>query len=350
VSTRTTTTALAILGGTCAGILMVAVGEVVAQSAQPQDPGSIEAMVRAIPQPLPSYTHPLEVRELAWSAWTAGRDRVQSAQPMLERMVSERLDAAPSSPPVDFALDALIQLQARLAPPLLSRIAERRPVEGLILLSHLDDGSGDGVLLATLKRQTGYEWFAAANLLLRRRPPGFAAGLLDGLRLRARITVSRTGEGLSFSDGSGGGIGHSVMELHPGMPPWPSYGLTPSPDAGAVLLAVGPTPIHHRRRVSTAGTSPNRGGPSIDGPTAEDRLRYVAALSRRTPALRDHEHRGVRRRPDLNVEAVAARLRRDIERRHRRLLRDLVAGGFLTPIEARRLSVSVDVTVHKVDH
>ena len=133
------------------------------------------------------------------------------------------------------------------------------------------------------------------------------------------------------------------------MPPWPTYRLTPYGDADE-RLGVGPTPIYYQRRVSAAGDGPNRGGQSIDGPTAEDRLRYVAALTGRTPALRDDEHRAVRRRPGLNVDAVAARLRRDSERRHLLLVRDLVAGGFLTPTEARRLSVRVDVSVHHVDH
>jgi hypothetical protein len=345
MSTRTRTRGRVRLGGACAGMLMVAMGQADAQPAQPQVPGSIDAMVWPSPLPIPTYTDP-DVRELAWIAWTAGRDRVHSAQPMLERMVAKGLDGDPSSPPVDFALDALIQLRARLAPDLLARIAEHRVVEGLILLSYLDDGTGDDVLLATLGRHTSYEWFAAANLLLRRRAPGFAASLLEGLRLQARVTVSPIG---AAGWGSGVGVGGNAcggMSQHPGMPPWPSYDLTHHPDD--VVLAAGPTPVHYRRRVSAAGFGPDVDSEVIGARTARDRLRYVAALTGWTLALRDDQDRTVRHRPGLDVDAVAAGLRRDIERRHRLLVRDLVAGGFVTPIEARRLSVRVDVSVHHV--
>jgi hypothetical protein len=76
----------------------------------------------------PSYSHSPDERQLAWSAWIAGHDRIDAAQPMLERIVAERIDAFPSSPPVDYALDALIQLEAHLTPDLLARIVEQRPV------------------------------------------------------------------------------------------------------------------------------------------------------------------------------------------------------------------------------
>lgn len=60
-------------------------------------------------------------------------------------MVSERVDGDPWHPLVDYALDELIQLRAALPPDLLARIIEERPVEGMILLSHVDDGTADGV-------------------------------------------------------------------------------------------------------------------------------------------------------------------------------------------------------------
>jgi hypothetical protein len=327
-------------------VLLVGCAPVTARPPVPYGVGSIDGVVEASPLPVPAYPH-TDVRVLAWSAWTAARDRDHSAQPMLERLVTERIDDDPWSVPVHFGLDALIQLRARLGPDLLSRIAERRPVEGLILLSYLEDGTGDSVLAATLRRQRGYEWFAAANLLLRPKPPGFAASLLDGLRLQARITVSSTGTA-GFGSGSGGSSHSDRFPWQlPGMPPWPSYDLTPDPDD--IALGNGPTPVYYRRRVSEAGHGALVGSPSIGGPTARDRLRYVAALIGRAPALHDDEHQAVRRRRGLRVNAVAARLRRDIERRHRLLVRDLVAGGFVTPTEARRLSVHVDVIVHHVD-
>jgi hypothetical protein len=294
----------------------------------------------------PSYSHSPDERQLAWSAWIAGHDRIEAAQPMLERIVAERIDSEASSPPVDYALDALIQLEARLTPDLLARIVERRPVEGLILLSVVDDGTVDGVLLDTLGRERGYEWFAAANLLAERRPAGYAAQLLSGLRIRARITISDSG---SFGSGSGSGSSGvgcgGIPGPKPGMPPWPSYSLTSYAASGVVVLATGPTPVYYERRVTRAGSGPSRGGTFVEGPTGADRLRYVEALTGRTPGLTDGDHRGVRRRPGLDVAAISAQFRRDIEQQHAGLLRDLVAAGFLTAREAAELSVDVDVTV-----
>ena len=181
-------------GAAGASAILLASTRADAKPPLPQTPGLTEATVRAIPLPIPSYAHSPDERQLVWSAWIAGHDRVDAAQPMLEQIVAERIDTDGSSPPVDYALDALIQLEARLTPDLLARIVERRPVEGLILLSYVDDGTADGVLLDTLGRERGYEWFAAANLLTVRRPAGYAARLLSGLRIRARITISDSGE------------------------------------------------------------------------------------------------------------------------------------------------------------
>jgi hypothetical protein len=283
-------------------------------------------------------------RQLAWSAWMAGHDRIDAAQPMLEQIVAERIDASPFSPPVDYALDALIQLEARLTPDLLARIVEQRPVEGLILLSSIDDGTVDGILLAALGRQRGHEWFAAANLLSVRRPAGYAAQLLSGLRIGARITISDSGWAGS-SGGAAGGSACGIAALHPGMPPWPSYALTTYAQAGVVVLATGPTPIYYERRVTPAGSGPSRGGTLVRGPTGADRLRYVEALTGQTPALTDDHHRGERRRPGLDIAAISTQFRRDIERQHAGLLRDLVSAGFLTTHEAAGLSVDADLSV-----
>jgi hypothetical protein len=291
-----------------------------------------------------SNAHSPDERQLAWSARTAGHDRIDAAQPMLEQIVAERIDTDAWSPPVDYALDALIQLEARLTPDLLARIVEQRPVEGLILLSVIDDGTVDGVLLDTLGRERGFEWFAAANLLAVRRPAGYAAQLLSGLRIRTRITVSDSGES-SLEGGTAGGIACGIFDQRPGMPPWPSYHLTTYARAGVAVLATGPTPVYYERRVTRAGSRPSRGRTFVDGPTGADRLRYIEALTGRTTALTDGAHRTVRRRPGLDIAAVSTQFRRDIEQQHAGLLRDLVAAGFLTAREADGLPVEMDVTV-----
>jgi hypothetical protein len=133
------------------------------------------------------------------------------------------------------------------------------------------------------------------------------------------------------------------------MPPWPSYRLTPDSQAGVVILATGPTPVYYERRVTRAGTGPSRGGTYVDGPTGADRLRYVEALTGQTPALADDVDRGVRRHAGLDIAALSTQFRHDIERQHATLLRDLVAGGFLTPREAGELPVEVEIELTVVD-
>jgi hypothetical protein len=280
----------------------------------------------------------------AWGAWIAGRDRIEQAQPMLEQLVAATIDGDPYAPPVDFALDALIELDAELPTDLLARIAERRPIEGLILLSHLDDGAADTVLLAMLDRERGYGWFAAANQLFFRRPAGYVAHLLAGLRIQVRLTISDDGGAMSGS-GAGGSIGCGTYQSMPGMPPWPSYHLTTSAAPGYRVLATGPTPIYYDRRIGSTGTGRGGGGLSIDGPSGADRLRYVAAVTGQTPALLGSEHHAVRRRQDLDVDAIEAELRRDVVRRHGLWLRHLVGSGFLTEAEGAGLAVDVEVTV-----
>lgn len=328
----------------CASALLLDPGLAAAQPAVPQTLGSLPAQVRAVPLPIPAYSHADDVREQAWRAWIAGRDGVDAAQPMLEQIVSARIDGEPWHPLVDYGLDALIQLRAGLPPDLLARILEARPVEGLILLSQVEDGTADGVLLSALDRARSHDWFAAANMVVTRRPAGAVAHLLSGLRIQAQITISTNGDVASGSF-SGGSIGCGVAEHHPGMPPWPSYRLTSDATSGDVVLALGPTPVYYQRRVAAAGDGPSRGGTSVDAPAAADRLRYVEALTGRSAALPARIHRGVRRSPTLDPAAVAASIRRDIQRQHAQFVRGLVAAGFVSDREAATLTVEVDVTV-----
>ena len=281
-------------------------------------------------------------RELAWSAWNAGRDRDAGAASWLELMVSERIDTAPWSPPVDFALDALIQLNARLAPELLGRIAAKRPAEALVLLAREED-AGDTVLLDILSRERGDAWFAAANLLLPRKPPGIAARLLAGLRVQTWLTISD--DGLTSSGGGGGSIGCGITGSALGMPPWPSYTFTSERASDDVLFADGPQPVSIRRTVQPAGEPPYRGGSFSGGPDGDDRLRYLAEVAGPQMLLHGSESHGMAWHPNLDLDAARADLRRDITERHAALVRDLVVAGWVSADDAAALTVQVDIDV-----
>lgn len=56
-----------------------------------------------------------------------------------------------------------------------------------------------------LRQTTNDPWFAAANLLLRRRAPGLASELLNGLRLDVKAILVDQGSGFGGSRPAGGG-------------------------------------------------------------------------------------------------------------------------------------------------
>jgi len=286
-------------------------------------------------------------RELAWGSWIAGRDRDATAIPWLTEIVEARIDTDAWSPPVDFALDALIQIGARLEPQLLGRIARERPIDALVLLSSEPDGVADAVLLDVLARERGYRWFAAANLLLRRTPPGVAARLLTGLRIQVTLMLTDQEDTSWMCGGLGGSIGGGILTRAPGMPPWPSYVLTDGDDLDAdeQLLADGPARVAVRRLVAPAGTGPRRGGADVDAPSAHDRLRYLAVLAGPQTLLSGDEWRTMAWYPGIDVRATLVDLRRDVTERHAALVRDLVVAGYVTAEEAAGLTVQVDTEV-----
>jgi hypothetical protein len=313
------------------------------RAAQPR----IEDRMQRLRDEAPTLLESADPREQAWGAWLAGAHRMRELQPQLEVAVARGLAGAEhDSASLDFPLDALIQIDAALPADLLGQIAERRPVEALILLSHADE-SADPVLLSLLDREQGVRWLAIANLLLVRTPAGFAAGLLRGIRLDATVTVSDEGNALSGS-GAGGGIGCGMLVMAPGMPPWPSYTLERHAGPGAVVLATGPTPIYYERRVSSAGRGPSTSDHFYDGPSGGDRLDYIAALVGLGSSLplSGDEHRSIKWRGEAALADEIAAFRQDIDSRYALLLEMLVSGALLTRDEAAALPLDVTINVN----
>jgi hypothetical protein len=318
-----------------------------AAQATPTEPATAALLRGVVARGTPLIgTHSEADKALAWWAYTAGRDRLRDRQAELERIVAERIDTTPDAAPVDFALDALMQLEADVPAALLARIMRTRPTEALVLIARGGNAAADAILPDAVSSTKGYAWYAAANLALARRPSGVAAALLTGLRVRAAITISRLGTEMGLG-GSVLGIGHCAAALHPGMPPWPASRLQGDTWGGAVLLAPGPTPIFWRRVVSEPGSGGGCiGGMSVEAPSTDDRLTYLAALIGRPTGLSDRVHRGVRPGSKRAVQQARTSLRGEVERHHARLIAELVRANILTPAEASRLSVEVDVEVN----
>jgi hypothetical protein len=323
------------IAGSGLGILLLASTSAAQVPPQQTDPlASERAHVRAL---LTSA----DPTNQAWGAWIGGRDTLREMVPLIQNVVATKsvIGGLADQAALDISLDALIQLGATADSRLLAQLYDRRPAQTLILLSQSNAESGD-VLMEIVARASGAPWFAAANLLLARRAPGFAAALLSDVALTVTISVSHDGTvGLSAGTGIFGvssACGAS-MGIAPGLPPWPYYRLSMLPQAGDVVLALGPKPVYYRRFVASAGTTPAFGDSSISGPTIDDRLTYLAALGRIEPTsmpVRAHESHTIRWQGDAALSDQIARIRDDVVQRARVLVHSLVAAGAMTNEEA----------------
>jgi hypothetical protein len=253
---------------------------------------------------------------------------------MLETVVRERIGGATLAEwaAVDIALDALIQLESRVPADLLEDIYPHKPAQALILASQTDDS--DDVLTRVLSTAKGHDWFAAANVLLTRRAPALPAALLSSLTLKVTLDLyDREGVGSGRSSGRGGGVGCGGIGLATGLPPWASYSLTSFASPGVTVLAMGPVPVYFKRSVSAPGQTPAPRSVYIDGPTADDRLQYLAGLAgldRESLPLRGDERHAVVLRSDADLQSRMQLVRADVSQRFARLLRALVAARVMT--------------------
>jgi hypothetical protein len=307
------------------------------------DPESVQRMLRSS-----------DSREQAWGAWLAGQGRLNEAIPRLQQVVEARLagkDELDDTAPLDAALDALIQLDAELRMPLLTQVFRRRSAASLMLMSRAGPDA-DAPLLLLLGRERGTNWFAAANLLLRRRSPGLASALLRDLEISASIVVyDHVPSGMGVLGGSNAGLSarSGGFGLAPGYPPLAVYGLVVSPTDGDILLASGPKTVYLRRIVSAPGETPAASTEEAPGPQSEDRLQYLAALlgfGAGMP-LRASETRAVQWRNKESLESEIQSLREDILRRHAQLVQMLLDSHLLAPGEASAaLPPRIDLLVH----
>jgi hypothetical protein len=319
-----------------------------------------------IPDPAKMDLRPLiessNMSEQAWGAWIAGEAARTELTPLLEKALLQRLTTPQTDRTVawdmpilviDTISDALIRFDARLPLFTVRSLFAGHPAQALLLASKMDS-SADSFLLELLENQRQLPWFATANLLMKRRTPGFAASLLKKLRLEAHMTVCDA-EGACF--GPHRGIGGGVIDYADGpgginLPPWPGYRFSPDPcdpamRAECVLVAPGPVPVSIERWVGDSRLPPDDGH-TDNRPTMQDRLMYVqAAAPKARVSLQDHEDRATPWRGPAALNAEVESFRQDILSRYSALLKDLLAAGLLTAEEAEaldkpNLTVTVD--------
>lgn len=326
-------------------------------------PGLSWAQTTAMPGMAPAREDPIAIvhgfltspdtKTQAWGAWYAGRDVMTDLIPGLLAVVArhEHPETLAEYAARDVALDALIQLRAEVPADLIARLVEDKPVHALILAARSQDASGTLLEFVRDNPDAAEHWFAAANLLLSQRQPGFARVLVARLTLDIDVyvsddggTIGGVGGGMSIGCGGGGA-------RDPGLPPWAAYQLTTTARPDVVVLALGPVPVYYERQLSTGGVMPTPHSSSIHGPTSQQRLQYVAALmgisEERVPIRAEATH-SIKWTDQASLDAAVQSFRADTRRRFAGFLSTLVEAGLIPKEEAGDIEPAIKVTVHDV--
>jgi len=309
---------------------------------------SLTAESTATPGQIRTLLESSALRDQAWGGWLAGRTKLPEMVPLLERVVTQRFEdkTDASNAALDTALDALIQTDARMSPEWLLTVFARRPAQALVLLSRLGPAA-NSVLLRIAEDGRSIAWFAASNLLIAQRAPGLGAMLLRDYELNVTIKVLDPGQRESSTYRVGDRLSRTDLEKPlSGFPPWPTYlmfgpDFAPGLSAGpaAVVLSAGPTPVYYRRDVFAFGDPPPPQAVQwVFGPTADDRLRYVAAAAPSWPRLPVvHQHSVVW----SDSEAFDREVRRIMQATrelYKGVLKELEGFGYMSAEEVARFS------------
>jgi hypothetical protein len=295
-------------------------------------------------------------REQAWGAWYAGRDHLTQFVPLLQQLVTQHVSGLSLSEiaAVDVALDALIQMRQGLPSSALRSVFERRPEQALILAGFAtrDDGEVDELLFEVLRANDYDRWFAAANVLLQRRTFGLASAIINNLRLTVHVHVT-SDNSLTGGSGSGSGgamgVGCGGRGAAPGLPPWANYRLGTSAQPGLVVMSTGPIPVYYQRIVAPAGSTPSANSVHRAGPTADDRLRYLAWLAGRSNGdlpVRGIDTREIRLDVSASLDPALEGVRADILSRWSLLAQALVRTSALSKESAAAELPALDFVVH----
>lgn len=229
-----------------------------------------------------------DARVRAWGAYLAQRDHRRELLPRLIG-VAEEYPVKPGLP-ADSAgrddhdamlgvLDAILQLGGRLALERAATIYPEFPVQSLIFLSHGDPEADDFLLdIFRQESQRTDAWLAAGNMLMNRKPSGFAAAILGAFTVDAYIRVVDKGSGAVPGGGSGGSCSSGLPGPRTGWPPVGNYYTTGRVNyfpgnAGGGLLANGVDPSFYVRVVGAADVEGSRDERRCDPKPNRDLLR-----------------------------------------------------------------------------
>jgi hypothetical protein len=236
---------------------------------------------------------------------------------------------------------------------LIPQIYAKRPVQALVLLSKLDT-EANPLLMEWAAREKDIAWFTAANMLLARRLPQTAPLIMRGLKITATLTVSDDGSVESIRVRVGTPLARERWEQPPGYPPLALYSIVEENWPGNVVLTDGPKALYYVRSITSTDQSAEGCQEGIRGPTSEDRLMYLYAMTELKSAIPLHamEYRSAAWHGKAALELELKRLREDILARYSILIRSLVQDNRLTAIESSGLppldiEIKIDDRVRK---
>lgn len=215
----------------------------------------------------------------AWGAYNAGAYHREEMIPRLLRILEAPpsiVDAREERAFVGVVLDALIQMNARLPARLLTPYVDRWPVHASVLLSNATER--EGVLTPLLPRLSGFQWFAAADMLFEDRSPALIDHLVGTVRLHVTVFVADSEYGGVGAGSASGGVGCGIGQTAQGYPPHAEYRFEDEARPGFLVLAMGPHPIYYSRTVTRTFQYPVSQR-SISGPDDEDRVAFLRAMA-----------------------------------------------------------------------
>jgi hypothetical protein len=344
------------------GLFLVVSATLVAQQPPATDPVSLlhaDAQQRAAWAT--EWLHSDDPLRLAWGAWLAKQDRQTALIPLLNEKVAEYRAAEDFSSQSErdhhdgllAVLDALIDLHAAVPTAEARKLYPAFPAQSLIFLVRSPQPDDSALLDIARIAKSNWNWLAAGNVLVKTRPPGFAALLLS--RFTQHLTVSVVDAGVGgFSAGGGGECGFSMRAPKAS---WPAVGLyilsqVPQrlPSVNATYLVGGDTPVYYLRvepgNYDNPGDDP---GYCDDGNRDQYRTQYLAKLmANSSPQIKLDPYPDARilwkGETDYRQQLLATvEQQRTLFRRTVAALQD--SAQVLTPAEAEALKPRIEILI-----
>jgi len=299
---------------------------------------------------------------VAWGAWIARQDHQTALIPLLIEKVEEYQPTGQSPSQTTerdrhdallVVLDALIGLGATVPVNEARKLYPDFAAQSLILLVRSQADAQSALLDIFRNTRANWNWLAAGNVLLKTRPPGFAALLLTGFTQHLTVSVVDAG----FGGGSGGGGGECGFSLRAPKARWPSVGLylltqfpERMPGLTATFLVGGDTTVYYWRvETGNYDNPPDDPGSCNDGDRDRYRAQYLNRLMESSfprMSIDPYPHRTIVWKDEADYRQ---RLLSSVEEQRtgfRRVVASLQQSGqALTPAESAPLKPRLEIVV-----